>query len=147
VFVAKMLAHATVKGMSIILPPFLRDSRGNRLENYKVVPVRGREHVRLYLCGPEEVAQQVLWMLQTPGARQINLEDGQEREWSHRIHVEGPLPQREALAAIRRGFGRDYLAFAESKERLVVSESPLATRTAFSLTGGASPGTTPPATS
>ncbi len=37
--------------------------------------------------------------------------------------------EREALAAIRRGFGRDYLAFAESRERLVVSESPLATRT------------------
>ena len=37
--------------------------------------------------------------------------------------------EREALAAIRRGFGRDYLAFADSKERLVVLESPLATRT------------------
>jgi conjugative relaxase-like TrwC/TraI family protein len=37
--------------------------------------------------------------------------------------------EREALAAIRRGFGRDYLAFAESRERLIVSESPLATRT------------------
>lgn len=37
--------------------------------------------------------------------------------------------EREALAAIRRGFGRDYLVFAESRERLVVSESPLATRT------------------
>lgn len=37
--------------------------------------------------------------------------------------------EREALAAIRRGFGRDYLAFAERRERLVVSESPLATRT------------------
>jgi conjugative relaxase-like TrwC/TraI family protein len=37
--------------------------------------------------------------------------------------------EREALAAIRQGFGRDYLVFAESRERLVVSESPLATRT------------------
>ncbi|HZT54501.1 MAG TPA: MobF family relaxase, partial [Gaiellaceae bacterium] len=37
--------------------------------------------------------------------------------------------EREALAAIRRGLGRDYLAFAEKRERLVVSESPLATRT------------------
>jgi ATP-dependent exoDNAse (exonuclease V) alpha subunit len=37
--------------------------------------------------------------------------------------------EREALAAIRRGFGRDYLAFAETRERLIVSESPLATRT------------------
>jgi ATP-dependent exoDNAse (exonuclease V) alpha subunit len=37
--------------------------------------------------------------------------------------------EREALAAIRRGIGRDYLAFAERKERLVVSENPVATRT------------------
>ncbi len=31
--------------------------------------------------------------------------------------------------AIRAGVGRDYLAFAEKRERLVVSESPVATRT------------------
>ena len=37
--------------------------------------------------------------------------------------------EHEALAAIRRGLGRDYLAFAERRERLVVSENPLATRT------------------
>ena len=37
--------------------------------------------------------------------------------------------EREALAAVRRGLGRDYLAFAESKERLVVSDDPLATKT------------------
>ncbi len=37
--------------------------------------------------------------------------------------------ERDALAAIRRGLGRDYLAFAQKRERLVVSEDPLATRT------------------
>jgi hypothetical protein len=37
-------------------------------------------------------------------------------------------PEREALAAIRRGLGRDYLAFAEGQDRLVVSDDPLATR-------------------
>ncbi|MCP9485030.1 MAG: relaxase domain-containing protein [Gaiellaceae bacterium MAG52_C11] len=37
--------------------------------------------------------------------------------------------EREALAAVRRGLGRDYLAFAEGKERLVVSDDPLATKT------------------
>jgi conjugative relaxase-like TrwC/TraI family protein len=36
--------------------------------------------------------------------------------------------EHEALAAIRRGLGRDYLAFVEGRERLVVSEGPLATR-------------------
>jgi conjugative relaxase-like TrwC/TraI family protein len=37
-------------------------------------------------------------------------------------------PEREALAAIRRGLGRDYLAFAEGQDRLVVSDNPLSTR-------------------
>jgi conjugative relaxase-like TrwC/TraI family protein len=36
--------------------------------------------------------------------------------------------ERQALAKIRAGLGRDYLAFAEQRERLVVSEDPLATR-------------------
>jgi conjugative relaxase-like TrwC/TraI family protein len=37
--------------------------------------------------------------------------------------------EREALAAIRRGLGRDYLAFAEQQDRLIVSDDPLATKT------------------
>ena len=37
--------------------------------------------------------------------------------------------EREALAAVRAGLGRDYLAFAEQRDRLVVSEDPLATKT------------------
>jgi ATP-dependent exoDNAse (exonuclease V) alpha subunit len=37
--------------------------------------------------------------------------------------------EHDALAAIRRGLGRDYLAYAEKRERLVVSENPIATRT------------------
>jgi conjugative relaxase-like TrwC/TraI family protein len=36
--------------------------------------------------------------------------------------------ERHALAKIRAGLGREYLAFAEQRERLVVSEDPLATR-------------------
>jgi Phosphoribosyl transferase domain len=92
-FVMNLLMGATLRDMRIFLPPFIPDSHGNRLESYKVVPVRDCDHVRLYLCGPQEVAEQALWMLQTPGARQIKLEEGQEREWSHRIHVDGPLPE------------------------------------------------------
>jgi conjugative relaxase-like TrwC/TraI family protein len=37
--------------------------------------------------------------------------------------------ERCALESIRNGLGRDYLAFAESKGRLVSSETPLATKT------------------
>jgi conjugative relaxase-like TrwC/TraI family protein len=36
--------------------------------------------------------------------------------------------EREALARIRAGIGRDYLAYAEKRERLVVSESAVTTR-------------------
>ncbi|MBA3382745.1 MAG: AAA family ATPase [Actinobacteria bacterium] len=36
--------------------------------------------------------------------------------------------EREALARVRGGVGRDYLAYAEKRERLVVSESPVTTR-------------------
>ena len=36
--------------------------------------------------------------------------------------------ERLALANVRAGLGREYLAFAEQRERLVVSEDPLATR-------------------
>ena len=36
--------------------------------------------------------------------------------------------ERAALARVRAGVGRDYLAYAEKRERLVVSESPVTTR-------------------
>jgi conjugative relaxase-like TrwC/TraI family protein len=36
--------------------------------------------------------------------------------------------ERDALAQVRAGVGRDYLAYAEKRERLVVSESPVTTR-------------------
>ena len=36
--------------------------------------------------------------------------------------------EREALARVRAGVGRDYLAYAEMRERLVVSDSPVTTR-------------------
>jgi ATP-dependent exoDNAse (exonuclease V), alpha subunit - helicase superfamily I member len=37
--------------------------------------------------------------------------------------------ERRALEAVRAGIGREYLAFAEQRDRLVVSEDPLATKT------------------
>src|ERR671937_155725 len=36
--------------------------------------------------------------------------------------------ERDALARVRAGVGRDYLAYAEKRERLVVSDSPVTTR-------------------
>jgi conjugative relaxase-like TrwC/TraI family protein len=37
--------------------------------------------------------------------------------------------ERRALAAVRAGVGREYLGFAEQRDRLVVSDDPLATKT------------------
>jgi len=36
--------------------------------------------------------------------------------------------ERDALARVRGGLGRDYLAYAEKRERLIVSENPVTTR-------------------
>src|SRR5205823_14013961 len=36
--------------------------------------------------------------------------------------------ERDALARVRAGVGRDYLAYAEKRERLVVSDSPVTSR-------------------
>ena len=36
--------------------------------------------------------------------------------------------ERDALASVREGVGRDYLAYSEKRERLLVSESPVTTR-------------------
>src|SRR5262249_9789611 len=75
------------------LPPFIRDSRGNRLENVSTRSVQDSEDVRLYLCGPEEVALQIEWVMQSSGIRRIALEDTQKAHWTHRIHVAGGLTE------------------------------------------------------
>jgi adenine/guanine phosphoribosyltransferase-like PRPP-binding protein len=77
----------------IQLPPFYRDSRGNRLEEVRVRAVQDSDDVRLYLCGPEEVAVQLEWVLQSSGTRRVALEDDQKAHWTHRIHVYGGLTE------------------------------------------------------
>ena len=89
-----------VPTIAIDFPPFFRDSRGNRLAKSAMRTVHGSDHVRLYLCGPEEVAQQVLAVLQPLRARQIALDAEQRKHWTHRIHVEGAIPD-EALKTIK----------------------------------------------
>jgi adenine/guanine phosphoribosyltransferase-like PRPP-binding protein len=78
---------------TILLPPFIRDSRGNRLQKAATRKIRDSDHTRLYLSGPEEVAKQLVWALQGSGARQILLSDEQKRHWTHRIHVNGAIPE------------------------------------------------------
>lgn len=77
----------------ITVPAFLPDSRGNRLEKHATRKVRDSDHLRLYLCGPNEAAMQVEWMLQQPGIEAIDLDQEQRLEWTHRFHVHGPIPE------------------------------------------------------
>jgi adenine/guanine phosphoribosyltransferase-like PRPP-binding protein len=77
--------------MRIELPAFYRDSRGNRLEKAQTRKVQDTDHLRLYLCGPDEVATQLEWVLRRPGARRVALAAEHRAHWTHRIHVSGPL--------------------------------------------------------
>ena len=48
---------------------------------------------RVYLCGPEEVATQVRWLLESRSLKPtlLPLRD-QDHEWSHRFSAAGPIP-------------------------------------------------------
>jgi hypothetical protein len=90
--------------LKIQLPPFYRDSRGNRLEEVRARSVQDSDDVRLYLCGPEEVAVQLERVLQSSGTRRIALEDEQKAHWTHRIHVRGGLTEaaKRTITMLRR---------------------------------------------
>jgi adenine/guanine phosphoribosyltransferase-like PRPP-binding protein len=90
--------------LKIEFPPFFPDSRGNRLENAKTRAVQDSEDVRLYLCGPEEVAVQIEWVLESSGAKRIALDDGQKAHWTHRIHIKGGMtePAKKTIALLQK---------------------------------------------
>jgi hypothetical protein len=91
-----------VTKFTFFFPAFMPDSRGNKLEKFAVRPVRDSDHSRLYLCGPDEVAEQAKRMLEPTASRLIKMTPEQQREWSHRLHVDGPVPDdvRETLALL-----------------------------------------------
>jgi adenine/guanine phosphoribosyltransferase-like PRPP-binding protein len=105
-FVSSLSAFGSTVGrlLKIQLPPFLRDSRGNRLEQVSTRSVQNSDDVRLYLCGPEEIAVQLEWVLQSAGTRRIALEQEQKAHWTHRIHVAGGLTDagKRTIALLKR---------------------------------------------
>jgi hypothetical protein len=70
---------------------FYSDSRGNRLERYETRRVRDSASRRLYLCGPEEVAQQIHWLAP---CRALALRARDTNEWTHRFEYDGRVPPR-----------------------------------------------------
>lgn len=72
-------------------PAFVPDSRGNRLQRYVVKRAPSSEERRIYLCGPDEVAVQAEWVLQSRGCRRLGLEPHQRSEWTHRLGTDGPV--------------------------------------------------------
>ena len=79
--------------VTIKLPAFLPDSRGNQLAAWKETRLRETGQGRVYLRGPDEVALQLSWLLglldQDPEDLPLRQED--EANWSHRIGFEGEL--------------------------------------------------------
>jgi hypothetical protein len=71
------------------------DSRANRLEDHRVVGVKNSTRERLYLRGPEEIAKQVLWMLDRLGRdpRKLRLREQDGSDWTHRFEFDGPFPE------------------------------------------------------
>jgi len=75
----------------ILLPPFLPDSRGNRLAEYEVRQDRQTGQRRIYLCGPEEVAEQLRTFAR---CAPMPMTRAQSRQWTHRLSHDGPVSGR-----------------------------------------------------
>ena len=69
------------------LPPFSRDSRGNRLLRWQAMNESGG-HV-LWLCGPSEVVDQLIGAV--PEYTPLPLSAEATRRWTHSLRARGPL--------------------------------------------------------
>jgi hypothetical protein len=78
-------------GRMIRLPAFFPDSRGNSLAKFEISRVTETGERRLYLCGPDEVADQIR-MFATCKPMRLSLD--KSREWTHRLGFPGPVPER-----------------------------------------------------
>ena len=73
--------------MHIIWPAFIPDSRGNKLKEYEVMERTNRETPEkwLYLCGPQEAANQFL-MLNEGKCEGIDVPQDRAAAWTHALH-------------------------------------------------------------
>lgn len=72
------------------LPPFIPDQRGNKLEKFKIGRSKNGGQVVL-LCGPDEVADQILGWFGRACVRSTLNEEG-SRTWTHAIRFPDGVP-------------------------------------------------------
>lgn len=79
--------------VTIDFSAFVPDSRGDRLESWETRRVTNSDRVRLYLRGPDEVQQQVFWLLQKQrrNPTRLALRDQDRSDWTHRLEFDGPM--------------------------------------------------------
>lgn len=84
------------RSVGMFFPAFIPDSRGNRLDGFEVKKLRDESSAEryIYLCGPDEVATQVRWLLDYYGLepKELELRDRDRKQWSHRLSANGPVP-------------------------------------------------------
>lgn len=84
------------------IPPFLPDQRGNKLSKFKIgKSKRGGQTV--LLCGPDEIARQLLAWYAADCAQATLSEEGAQT-WTHALHFPGGVPDgmQELLEGLER---------------------------------------------
>lgn len=77
--------------IDLYLPPYFPDSRGGKLERHIVKPVKNRPGEMLYLCGPDEVADQI-WNVAGAICGKARLSDEGKKKYTHAIYFPGGVP-------------------------------------------------------
>lgn len=77
---------------TIHFPPFSRDGRGNKLENFKISAYKGETDTALMLCGPEEVVAQVMAVANGACVTKTLTEKGKEK-WTDALYFPDGVPQ------------------------------------------------------
>lgn len=80
---------------SIFLPPFTSDGRGNKLERYRIQDHNGEAGALLLLCGPDEVADQVI-LLAEGAFKNVRLGEKSRKKWTHGFFFPDGVPQEVA---------------------------------------------------
>lgn len=77
---------------SIVIPPFNRDNRGNKLDSFAVRTLKGKPGAALVLCGPCEVFEQIRSVADGTCVVKSLTEKGKEK-WTHALYFEQGVPQ------------------------------------------------------
>lgn len=74
-----------------LFPPFSADARGNKLESFEVRDHKGEKDEVLMLCGPEEVATQVI-SVSNGACKAKSLSDRGKQTWTHAFYFPEGVP-------------------------------------------------------